>query len=158
VRLPARGKAMQARPRPSTSPAARLQPLACDFPDQVVASLRSVERALDCVNHREIEPEARRSVAARIDVDTGGADVETRICQPSTHRGRKTIEVVYPNGAFVERRTLHLSAVERRHSLRTPNRIDAHGYLREKSLRDSHTRTLSLAALMASTECAGVRV
>jgi len=28
------GKAMQARPRPSSSPATRSQPLSCDFPDQ----------------------------------------------------------------------------------------------------------------------------
>src|SRR5262249_15561670 len=34
VRLPVRGKAMQARPRPSSSPATRSQPLSCDFPDQ----------------------------------------------------------------------------------------------------------------------------
>src|SRR6516225_2671967 len=33
--LPARDKAMQARPRPSSSPATRSQPLACDFlPDK----------------------------------------------------------------------------------------------------------------------------
>src|SRR5438876_2271766 len=37
VRLPARGKTMQARLRPSSSPATRSQPLSCDFlPDQPI--------------------------------------------------------------------------------------------------------------------------
>jgi hypothetical protein len=34
VRLPARGKAMQARPWPSSSPATRSPPLSCDVADQ----------------------------------------------------------------------------------------------------------------------------
>src|SRR6516165_1319186 len=71
---------------------------------RVVASLRPVERALDCINHREIELEARRSVAARVDADTGWADIETRICQPPAHRRGEATELVYPNGALVERR------------------------------------------------------
>src|SRR6516164_4486620 len=96
---------------------------------RVVASLCSVERALDCINHREIQLEAWRSVAARIDVDTGGADVETRICQPSAHELQEPIDLVYPHRALVEHRALHLSAVEHRHSLRAPNRIELDHHL-----------------------------
>src|SRR5215831_20871217 len=48
VRLPARGKAMQARPRPSSSPATRSQPLSCDFPDQARDDV-----TLDCFQRRK---------------------------------------------------------------------------------------------------------
>jgi hypothetical protein len=86
-------------------------------------------RALDCVNHRKIQLKARHSVVARIDVDAGGADVETRICQPSTHGRGEIVELVYPHRALVERRAVHLSAVEHRHSLRAPNRIELDHHL-----------------------------
>src|SRR5262249_55519164 len=82
----------------------------------------------DCVNHSKIELEARRSVAACIDVNAGGADVEARIRQPSTYRRRELVESVDPHRTFVKRRAPHLPPVQLRHSLRAPNRIALDGH------------------------------
>src|SRR5262249_39821396 len=65
--------------------------------DVVEAPLRLLEHAFNRRNHHEIELDCRCPVPARIDVDTGGADVETRGCQPSTHGQRERVEPVDPN-------------------------------------------------------------
>src|SRR5262249_26939247 len=83
----------------------------------VVTLLRPVERALDCVNHSQVELDARRSVAACINKNTGGADVETRICQPLTHGWGKIIELMYiqtePSSNVVHRACLPSSTAIR---------------------------------------------
>src|SRR5437016_3402313 len=83
----------------------------------VEALLRSVEHAFDRFDHGEIELERWRPVVACLDVHTGGTDIVPSIRQTSTHKQRKFIESVYPNGALVERQASHLSPVEHGHPL-----------------------------------------
>src|SRR5262249_21774252 len=65
-----------------------------------------------------------------------------RICQPSTHGRWKIIELMYPNGALVERRASHLPSVKHRHLLGAPNWIElngAHTCLRKIVTRLAHS-------------------
>src|SRR5262249_7375857 len=109
----------------------------------IKAFLRPVERALDRLDHREIEPDGRRPVAAGLDAHAGGANIVPGVRQTPPHRRRKLVEPVYPNGALVERRAAHLPAVKRSHPLRAPDRIELDGRhvcLRENSTKDSLSR------------------
>jgi hypothetical protein len=87
----------------------------------VKALFRSVERTFDRVDHSEIETDVGRSVFARFDVDTSGADIETSIRQTSTHERREIVESVYPNIALIDvmHRTCLPSSIAIRFELHT---------------------------------------
>src|SRR5262249_47770754 len=117
-----------------------------------------IERTFNRLDHRKIELDRRRSVPARVVKDTLGADIETRVCQPPAHGGRKLVEPVNPDRALIKCCAAHLPAIEHGHPLGTPNRVelDGHGFHPSKVVRSFGVTSSTVASERPNDLLAGI--
>jgi hypothetical protein len=94
----------------------------------LISRVPSLELTLDGFDHVEIDTDgrppqtARSRHVARLDIQTGGTEIEDALGQTTAHQRREPIVVVNPDVTFIEGETLHLPPIEAAALLNQPAR------------------------------------